>query len=94
MAGPLVARGMLVWYYYWFIRGRGVALRTPFWPEGNADLGERHRSQHLLLEAGVDALGLVGTTALLAGLGAEQVARVRGTTHHFAGTGHLKALGD
>ena len=26
-------------------------MRTPFWPEGIADLGKRHRSQHLLLEA-------------------------------------------
>lgn len=59
-----------------------------------AGLGERHASQHLLLEAGVDALGLVGTAALLAGLGAQQVARVRGTAHHFTGTGHLETLGD
>ena len=59
-----------------------------------AGLGERHAGQHLLLEAGVDALGLVSTAALLAGLGAQQVAAVRGTTHHFAGTGHLEALGD
>ena len=75
-------------------RPRGRLKNTLLARGGNAGLGERHRSQHLLLEAGVDALGLVGTTALLAGLGAEQVARVRGTTHHFAGTGHLKALGD
>ncbi|MEY3130260.1 MAG: hypothetical protein RLY12_632 [Verrucomicrobiota bacterium] len=59
-----------------------------------AGLGERHAGQHLLLEAVVDALGLVGAAALLAGLGAEKVAGVRGTTHHFAGTGHLEALGD
>ncbi len=58
------------------------------------DLGEGHRGQHLLLEAGVDALGLIGATTLLAGLGAQQVAAIRGTAHHFAGTGHLEALGD
>ena len=59
-----------------------------------AGLGERHAGQHLLLEAGVDALGLIGATTLLAGLGAQQVAAIRGTAHHFAGTGHLEALGD
>ena len=32
--------------------------------------------------------------ALLAGLRAQQVASVRGTAHHFAGTGHFEALGD
>ena len=57
-------------------------------------LGEGHRGQHLLLEAGVDALGLVGATALLAGLGAQQVAGVGGAAHDFAGAGHLEALGD
>lgn len=58
------------------------------------DLRKRHRGQHLLFKTRVDALGFIGTTALLAGLCTEEVAGVRGTTHYLTGTGYLKALGD